>query len=297
VHVGAAAVPARLRPLAAGAARLRLQQPLPLHIGDRLLVRDPASRQLAGGDVADVRPQPLRRRGDAARIATGLRLPLSADDEVERRGICTDADLRAAGIAGRPERAVPVGHWWVGPRRWNELLTELPAVTGAPDALSAGIPVADLRRRLHLPDDQLVHALVDELPDLVRADGRVRPATTTAVDVPGLELLLKRLDADPFAAPEAGELADLGLGRVELAHAVRTGLVMRLADGVYVAPGAADEAVTALSTFDRPFTVSEARALLGSTRRVVVPLLEHLDAQRRTRKLPDGTRLLVSRPA
>jgi hypothetical protein len=35
--------------------------------------------------------------------------------------------------------------------------------------------------------------------------------------------------------------------------------------------------------------------VLGQSRRVVVPLLEHLDAARVTRRTPDGTRFLVSR--
>ena len=41
LHVGSAAVPARVRPLGADTARLRLARPLPLHVGDRALLRDP----------------------------------------------------------------------------------------------------------------------------------------------------------------------------------------------------------------------------------------------------------------
>jgi selenocysteine-specific elongation factor len=300
VHIGAAATPAHLRPLAPGAARLRLAQPLPLHLGDRLIVRDPASRRLAGADVADVRPRPLHRRGDAVRAAAALRVPMSADDEVARRHVCSGDDLRAAGIRHPPLGAIAVGPWWVDPRTWEELRRRLHALAAGADALSAGIPVTELRRRLQLPDDRLVTALVDELPDLTCADGRVRDAAEPVVEVPGLDVVVARLRADPFAAPDAADLADLadlGLGPAELAHAVRAGLLVKLTDTVYVGPTAANDAVTALSHLDRPFTVSEARELLGSTRRVVVPLLEHLDATRRTRRLPDGTRLLVSRPA
>jgi selenocysteine-specific elongation factor len=43
-----------------------------------------------------------------------------------------------------------------------------------------------------------------------------------------------------------------------------------------------------------PFSVSDARQALGVSRRVTVPLLEHLDAGRRTRRLPDGTRIVVT---
>ncbi|MFZ5850704.1 MAG: selenocysteine-specific translation elongation factor, partial [Actinomycetota bacterium] len=59
VHVGSAAVPARLRPLAADTARLTLRHRLPLRVGDRLLVRDPGRHQVpAGAVVLDAAPPP-----------------------------------------------------------------------------------------------------------------------------------------------------------------------------------------------------------------------------------------------
>ena len=42
--------------------------------------------------------------------------------------------------------------------------------------------------------------------------------------------------------------------------------------------------VDTLRTLPQPFTVSEARRALGTTRRVAVPLLEQLDARRVTRR-------------
>jgi len=52
-------------------------------------------------------------------------------------------------------------------------------------------------------------------------------------------------------------------------------------------------ALAQLAGLDQPFTVSAAAGAIGASRRVVVPLLEHLDATRRTRRLPDGTRRVV----
>ena len=71
VHVGSARVVARVRPLGAGLARLSLTDPLPLHVGDRILLRDPGSRRngsfpsIAGAIVLDVAPPALARRGAA----------------------------------------------------------------------------------------------------------------------------------------------------------------------------------------------------------------------------------------
>ena len=94
---------------------------------------------------------------------------------------------------------------------------------------------------------------------------------------------------------DAAELAQLGVDRSELAVAVRAGLLVRVAEGVYVGPAAVEAAMAALADLPSPFSVSAARQVLGASRRVVVPLLEHLDAARRTRRLPDGTRLVVQR--
>src|SRR3954452_10330346 len=292
VHIGAAAVPAALRPLGPAAARLRLSRQLPLHYGDRLLLRDPATRTVRAADVADLYPQPLRRRGAARSTAEALQIPLTAYDEVARRRICTDRELRTAGLAADGGAFVAVHEWRIDPGHWRGLAAQLHSVTAA-TGLCAGVPLPALRRELELPDDRLVTALVDELTERICVDGRVRPADMTPVDLRGIDVLLKRLADAPFSAPEAAEISELGLSGAELAHAVRAGLLIRLAEGVYLAADAVDAAQEQLSTLDQPFTVSEARERLGSTRRVVVPLLEHLDAARRTRRLPDGKRLLT----
>ncbi|WP_206759304.1 SelB domain-containing protein [Acinetobacter baumannii] len=41
---------------------------------------------------------------------------------------------------------------------------------------------------------------------------------------------------------------------------------------------------------DQPFTTSQARKALDTTRRVAIPLLEHLDSQGKTRRLDGGHR-------
>jgi selenocysteine-specific elongation factor len=50
-----------------------------------------------------------------------------------------------------------------------------------------------------------------------------------------------------------------------------------------------------LARLPQPFTLSEARQALGTTRRVAVPLLEHLDRRGWTRRV-DATHRIVVRP-
>jgi selenocysteine-specific elongation factor len=294
VHVGAAAVPARLRRLDAHAVRIQMASTLPLHLGDRLLLREPSTRELWTADVAELEPRPLRRRGDAQRVGAQLRLPASADDLVERHGLVTGRQLRAWGVGDSVEHGHRVGGWHVAERRWQELLAALRALVAADaDPLSRGLPLGALCQSLRLPDPELLTALVADCPDLVLRDGHVRSATAAHVGIaPQLQPLVDRLAADPLAAPDLEEVRRLDPGA--LAHAVRAGALRHLGGGVYVAPHAPELAQARLATLPQPFTVSAARQALGSSRRVVVPLLEHLDAARVTRKLDDGTRLLVA---
>ena len=60
--------------------------------------------------------------------------------------------------------------------------------------------------------------------------------------------------------------------------------MLRLAPGVVLLPGADAQAVKLLCELPQPFTTSEARSRLGTSRRVVLPLLEHLDRARLTRR-------------
>jgi selenocysteine-specific elongation factor len=73
---------------------------------------------------------------------------------------------------------------------------------------------------------------------------------------------------------------------------VRSGQLVRIADGVYLAPGIEPVARERLAVLDQPFTLSQARQAWGTSRRVAVPLMEWLDARGATVRLPDNSRRL-----
>jgi selenocysteine-specific elongation factor len=302
-HVGAAAVPVRVRPLGPDTARLRLDRPLPLRIGDRALLRDPGRRDAAAGPgilgvtVLDVAPPELRRRGAAARRAAELSaldgLP-DAAGELRRRGLARRADLARWGV---PADVRPVaGDWLADPAHWRALRDRLGAEVDrwlSAHPLEPGMPVEALRHALGLPDRSLVAALVT--PPLTVTQGRVGRADAglPAPVATAVAALRADLADQPFAAPDAHRLAGLGLGPRQLAAAVRAGALLRVADGVVLAPDAAERAAAALAGIPQPFTLSEARQALGTTRRVAVPLLELLDRSGVTRRLPDDRRVLA----
>ena len=113
LHIGAARSHARLRILGTVGpgiyARLRLRDPLPLHAGERVLLRDPGAAGLAiyGATVLDPAPPPLARRGAGAaavrELSTWPDVPTAAD-LLGRHKLLRIAQLVAAGVDGAAPR-------------------------------------------------------------------------------------------------------------------------------------------------------------------------------------------------
>ncbi|HET9859006.1 MAG TPA: SelB C-terminal domain-containing protein [Nocardioidaceae bacterium] len=304
LHIGATAVGVRCRPLDRGHARLTLERPLPLRIGDRALLRDPGNRAVWGLTVLDPAPAPLRRRGAATALArdlAGLDGTPTLDRELARRGQVQLSTLSRLGVDVRDaDRAgVVAGDWLLSPAHAEELrgrLTELVTVHDREHPMEHGIPVAAVAQSLGLPTRDLVAPLVSGQLRVV--DGRVTGGRA-AVLPDGLERALAALEDDlagaPFAAPTADRLRELHLDTRAVAAAARAGRLLRVADGIVLLPGADELAVTWLEELPQPFTTSQARVRLGTSRRVVLPLLDHLDRSGRTRRLPDDRRTLLPR--
>jgi selenocysteine-specific elongation factor len=357
LHVGSARTQARLRLLGedSGAVyvRLRLRDPLPLHAGDRVLLRDPGAAGLAiyGATVLDPAPPPLGRRGAAAAAVRELAIwpdPPSAADLLRRHRLLRTATLTAMGITELPP---PVAaDWHADPAHWARLRAELPTAVAAfmaKDELAVGMPLDAARAALNLPTRDLIAALVTPDPTPASAatataaaqdragtviiDGgylrivaesgpspgkagtadrassaqpQASPAlaatSAPAASLPprvasAVQTVLNDLAAAPFAAPDGERLRELGLDARALAAAARAGLLLRIADLIVLAPGADKEAARVLAGLPQPFTTSQARQALATSRRVAIPLLEYLDRARVTERLPGDLRRLRPR--
>jgi len=377
LHVGSARTQARLRLLGedSGAVylRLRLRDPLPLHAGDRVLLRDPGAASLAiyGATVLDPAPPPLGRRGAAAaavrELATWPDRP-SAADLLRRHHLLRTATLTAMGVTELPP---PVAaDWHADPDHWARLRAELPAAVAAfmaKDELAVGMPLDAARAALNLPARDLIAALAvtpptpappptsaatakapstptapstssvaaapparGRFPRIIIDGGYLRivaepessrgkagaaerpasaqaqaPATAAGTSAPAASLpprvasavqtVLDDLAGAPFAAPDGERLRELGLDARALAAAARAGLLLRIAELIVLAPGADKEAAQVLGELPQPFTTSQARQALGTSRRVAIPLLEYLDRARVTERLPGDLRRLRPR--
>jgi selenocysteine-specific elongation factor len=299
LHVGSCSVAVHVRPLDDRHARLTLQRPLPLRIGDRAILRDPGSRALWGVRVLDPAPPPLRRRGAAA--ARGQELAPAHGrlaDEVARRDIVRLSVLRRIGVRDEdlPEGGLLLGDWVLSPGHVARLRGTLAnLVRSRSNGLLPGISVNEAVQALALPDKDLLGGL---LGDSLRLEqGRVVPVAGTSIP-PALAAAVRALSRDlasaPFTAPDAGRLAELGLDARGLAALARAGHLLRLDPAVVLLPGADAAALEVLRRLPQPFSASQARQALGTSRRVVLPLLAHLDRAGWTSRGPDDRRTVVS---
>ncbi|GGW15686.1 selenocysteine-specific translation elongation factor [Streptomyces capoamus] len=300
LHIGTAAVPVTVRPLGPDTARLTLRRGLPLRVGDRAVLREPGgTRRPCGVTVLDVRPPRLTRRGAGRARAAELETMTGRPDgaaELRRRKLVRRADLRAMGV---PVPGEPVaGDWLADTAHWQTLQDRLARQVlehARTRPLEPGLPTEAARRRLGLPDRALVDALAAALPQIHARQGRLHTADSLRPALPApvrtaVDALRRDLARTPFRAPEAGRLAELGLDRRSLAAASAAGALLRIADGIVLLPGADADAAAVLRALPQPFTLSEARRALDTTRRVAVPLLEFLDARGFTERVDDQHR-------
>jgi selenocysteine-specific elongation factor len=80
-----------------------------------------------------------------------------------------------------------------------------------------------------------------------------------------------------------------------VAAAAKAGRLLRVAPGIVLLPGADHAAAERLAGLAQPFSASEARQALGTSRRVMLPLLDPLDRAGFTRRLPDDRREVTGR--
>jgi selenocysteine-specific elongation factor len=170
LHIGAARTVAQVRMLGSRFARLTLDRPLPLHVGDRVLLRDPGAapdrtggRPVFGATVLDVSPPRLRGTGAAVAAARELaswpEIP-AAPDLLRRHRLLRAGRASAMGLDDLPP---PVAaDWLADPGHWAQLRQSLAlavAAHAARDPLAPGLPVDAARAELGLPRRDLVEAL------------------------------------------------------------------------------------------------------------------------------------------
>ena len=258
-----------------------------------MVLRDPArSRTIAGAVVLDVDSARATRDAPAALVSPlGPRL-LAGHGWLARSDLERLADLDPGGADALATdmldsgTAHAVGEWIVATTELDDLRARVRAEVLAHHERSphsSGIEIGALATMLRIDTDRLRAALVGTA-GVVVDQGTVRDTEqrTRASDTDAARALVAELDATPFAPPAPSDLA--------LARAlVREGTLVDV-DGVVFTASAVELAwasiCAAFATRDS-ITVGEAREILGSSRKYVVPLLSRFDAEGVTRRRGD----------
>jgi selenocysteine-specific elongation factor len=292
VHVGSAAVPARIR-WVDGAALVTLGKAVPLAAGDRFILRETGRRRVVGGGVV-LDPAPKGKTdADAvaqlsAAVAVGpdavatVILRLRRQEQVEvlaahsGGGRVADKNM-AAGTALSDDEI---------DRLRTEALQRVNAHHSS-SPLRPGLPAAQLAGELGVAS-AVLDALIAADTELEMRGAEVALAGfRSALDPPQESRWLEasaRLQRAGLAVPA---IPELGIDP-ELLHAVaRSGRVFLIDETLAYLPDQIEQIEVVLRQMDGPFTVAQARDALGLSRKYVVPLLEWLDRRGFTKREGD----------
>jgi len=277
--------------------RLRLDVPLPLQPGDRIVLRDSGSQSTIGGaEVLDVAPV------GRARLAVG-RLPLPTGPRIlAGRPWLRPAEIGPLAGAGPDEAkqlaedlvrsgaARPAGEHLVATETLEELrrrALELVADHHRRQPLEPGFDLPALAAALGL-DATRTRAAIEGTDGLVVEQGRARLASHRGrvAGEPEAQRLLAALDAVPFSPPAPAEVG----GSPDIVRGLlREGLLLDLDGTIFTATAVEKARQVVREGFERhgSLTVSQARDLLGSSRKYVLAILAHFDAEGVTRRRGD----------
>ena len=315
LHTGTAEVSARaivleadaIEPGGSGWVQLWLGEPLAAAAGDRFVLRVPSpSLTLAGGRFADVSPR--RHPRHDARVSESLERRVGGgvlQEELRKypRGITAAALLKAS---LEPDADLSVlearraGGWLFAPEAWSAISRRAAEALGeyhARNALRGGMPREELQSRLGLAPAAFTPVLAELAADgtLVERTGEVAlPGHEVRLDVEAgaAARLVEILGADPYAPPSLPEaMRASGISAEAVRVLGQRGEIVRLSDDIAFTRDAYDRAVALvreLIAADGSVTVASLRDRMGASRRPVLALLEHLDAQRVTRRVGDA---------
>ncbi len=271
-------------------ARLRFDAALPLAPGDRIVLRDTgAEATVAGAEILDVMPS--RRTAEApARLAQPLGTRVLETGWVPRAGLDARTGMSpdAASAALLAAGGEAVGDWLVAADLATAQRTRAVALIAdhhRDHPNETGMPITDLARALELGADQVSALLATDAERLAIEHGlaRDRAHVGSAAMTDAGRALVDALATTPLAPPPPPDLT--------VARALtREGVLVEL-DGIYFTAAAIDaaRALVIRALADRgSVTIADARDVLGSTRKYVVPIMGRMDAEGVTRRRGDN---------
>jgi len=307
LYLGAAEVDARIRFIEPGSlgprgeafARLLLAEPIVADAFDRIVLRETSRNEtVAGGTVLD--PHPTSRRLTAAiraERATQLQARLEAGpgavaaSVVAERGVVPASDLLwLAGVPASdgPLHGFAVSDGWL--MRATGALTAALEKHHANNPLTRGMPREDAMAATDIDDPKLFAELANATVE-VTLDGPLVRLTSHSVTLSpqqqgARDAIVSELDAAGMQPPALADLAKQH--GVTLVNAlIEAGELIRFSKDHALTRERYAEAKQRLAETIRnrgPVTASQAKDALKTSRKYVIPLLEHFDATGFTRR-------------
>src|SRR6266516_4468065 len=201
-----------------------------------------------------------------------------------------------------------VGTLWFAQTVWEALKEESVRLVGEQHRqypLRSGLSKEEWRTRLHLPSK-----MSSEIFQALQEEGQIAEATSATgtsggfMRLPGfmptfnaeqqrqVDRLLRLFRESPYTPPGRAE-SEAIVGAEVLAALIEQGRLVKLGgstDSVLFLRESYEEAVARLLAYLQEhgkMTAAEARDVLGTTRKYILPLLEHMDERRITRRIGD----------
>jgi selenocysteine-specific elongation factor len=314
LHTGTAEVGARvivlegdeIVPGAEGWVQLYLDRAIAAAAHDRFVLRVPSpAMTVAGGSFVDVAPRRHPRHDSAVRESLARRAAGNVLQEELRkypRGVTVGALLKAtvapdSDIDGLQARRL--GDWIFSDDAWQSISVraahELEAYHNA-FPLRPGMAREELRSRIGVSATSfpaVVQGLIEDERVIERNGSLAAPGHRVALESGGPAAdLVRLLQSQPFAPPSLPEaMQQTGAGDELVRALAQRGDIVRVSDDIAFSKEAYESAVGTVKELiasNGSVTVAQLRDRMKASRRPVLALLEHLDAQRVTRRVGDA---------
>lgn len=300
-----------------GWVQLLLSEPLPVVKGDFFVIRS-AENTLGGGQIVDPNPRRRYKRFDDDVIERMMTLDQGTGGDIiisvaEQWGPCDmttlsqRTNLPREEVSQRVRQLTEDGHIVTlgdfgtdseavvySAQGWDILKSKVASAlqlfhTQYP--LRQGVPAQEIRSRLDLSQPVYQRALIRLVDENIVVDERQslrlpdHEITLTEKMEEEAAAYLNALQKDPYSP-----LADAKVSQELLSVLIDQGKVVRVADGVIFAASAYKEMTDRIVEHLKAqgsITVADARTMFDSSRKYILPLMEHLDQQQITRRNGD----------
>ncbi len=282
---------------------------------ERLMQGSPEELVLAALDRRVPGRVEAKTSAPGARAVRGL-VGYELTDIVKQANMAEDVTLQILGTLLSEGRVRKVGGFWFAQHIWDMLADEATRLVGEYHRLyplRSGLSKEEWRGRLNL-SPRMANEVLAELQNegrltMIGAGGEVgagmRPEGSqrtggllrfpdftprfTPAQQQLVARLLQRFRASPYTPPGRGEVEEM-VGAEVLNALIEQGQLVKVGESILFLRETYDEALKRLVAYLRlhgKMTVAEARDILGATRKYILPLLEHMDALRITKRSGD----------